>query len=161
MGRCLLRNATVVNEGLSFKGGIFVVDGIIADIIDYSSAKDCCRERAVAGAETIDLEGLYLAPGVIDTHVHFREPGAIHKGCIASESAAAVIAYGSCVETWLTCSICAPAEAIMVVSEMGEQWSPHTAPAQQAEIPMMNNVLSAGKSRRLGLPGGLGLQWSL
>ena len=27
-------------------------------------------------------------------------------------------------------------QAMMVVSEMGEQWSPHTAPAQQAEIPM-------------------------
>ena len=40
------------------------------------------------------------------------------------------------VATWLTCSTCAPAEDMMVVSEMGEQWSPHTAPAQQAEIPM-------------------------
>ena len=43
---------------------------------------------------------------------------------------------GSCVATWLTCSTCAPAEDMMVVSEMGEQWSPHTAPAQQAEMPM-------------------------
>lgn len=33
----------------------------------------------------------------------------------------------------------------MVVSEMGEQWSPQTAPAQQAEMPMINSGLSAGK----------------
>ena len=33
----------------------------------------------------------------------------------------------------------------MVVSEMGEQWSPHTAPAQQAEMPMMSSLLEAGK----------------
>lgn len=90
MGRCLLKNAVVVNEGLSFKGGVYVVDGIIADIFDYSSDDDRNRQQAVTGAETIDLEGLCLAPGVIDTHVHFREPGATHKGCIASESAAAV-----------------------------------------------------------------------
>ena len=33
----------------------------------------------------------------------------------------------------------------MEVSEMGEQWSPITAPAQQAEIPMMSSSLEAGK----------------
>lgn len=90
MGQILLKNAIIINEGLSFKGGIFVRDGIIADVFDYESTGDCAREGAVAGAEVWDLEGKYLAPGVIDTHVHFREPGATHKGCIASESAAAV-----------------------------------------------------------------------
>ena len=39
--------------------------------------------------------------------------------------------------TWFTCSHCAPAEAMIVVSEIGEQWSPHTAPAIQAEIEMI------------------------
>ena len=33
----------------------------------------------------------------------------------------------------------------MVVSEMGEQWSPMTAPAQQAEMPMISSSLEAGK----------------
>ena len=47
---------------------------------------------------------------------------------------AATIAYGSCVETWFTWLHCAPAEDIIVVSEIGEQWSPHTAPAIHAEI---------------------------
>ena len=32
---------------------------------------------------------------------------------------------------------CAPAEAMIVVSEIGEQWSPHTAPAMQAETAMI------------------------
>jgi len=43
-----------------------------------------------AGAELLDAAGKYLLPGMIDDQVHFREPGMIHKGDLASESAAAV-----------------------------------------------------------------------
>lgn len=90
--RRLLKNATIVNEGLSFKGGIFVNDGVIEDVFDYSLEGECAREAALCcrDGELMDLTGRYIAPGVIDTHVHFREPGATHKGCIASESSAAV-----------------------------------------------------------------------
>jgi dihydroorotase len=42
------------------------------------------------GADVIDGSGLLLLPGVIDTHVHFREPGLTHKGTWHSESCAAV-----------------------------------------------------------------------
>lgn len=38
----------------------------------------------------VDAAGRLLMPGVIDTHVHFRDPGLTHKGDIATESAAAV-----------------------------------------------------------------------
>lgn len=41
--------------------------------------------------ETIDARGALVLPGMIDTHVHFREPGLTHKGTIASESAVAVL----------------------------------------------------------------------
>ena len=50
------------------------------------------RRQAKAGpdeATVIDGTGLWLLPGIIDDHVHFREPGLTHKGDIASESAAA------------------------------------------------------------------------
>ena len=56
-----------------------------------------------------------------------------------NEITAIEIAYGSCVATCFTWSHCAPALAIIVVSEIGEQWSPHTAPAIQAEIEMIFN----------------------
>ena len=56
---------------------------------------------------------------------------------ITKETPATSIAYGSCVETWLMWFDCAPAEAMIVVSEMGEQWSPQTAPAMQAEMAMI------------------------
>ena len=53
---------------------------------------------------------------------------------VIHETAATTNTYGSCVDTWLIWLHCAPADAIIVVSEIGEQWSPHTAPAMQAEM---------------------------
>lgn len=41
--------------------------------------------------ETVDARGALLLPGMIDTHVHFREPGLTHKATIASESCAALL----------------------------------------------------------------------
>lgn len=41
--------------------------------------------------ETVDARGALLLPGMIDTHVHFREPGLTHKATIASESRAALL----------------------------------------------------------------------
>ena len=46
--------------------------------------------RVRPGATEIDAAGKWLLPGLIDDQVHFREPGPVYKGDIASESAAAV-----------------------------------------------------------------------
>jgi dihydroorotase len=88
-----LRNATVVNEGALFPAGIFIVDERIAAVCRYDDAAGMEREKdCIAQCDSvIDLKGRYVAPGVIDAHVHFREPGATHKACIATESAAAAL----------------------------------------------------------------------
>jgi dihydroorotase len=84
MNSFLIRNATIINEGLSVHGSLFIAGGVIRRI--YTSAE----QPAVAGNCTvIDAAGMWLLPGVIDTHVHFREPGATHKADIASETRAA------------------------------------------------------------------------
>jgi len=44
-----------------------------------------------AAAETIDCRGLHILPGVIDSHVHFREPGLTHKEDLESGSRGAVL----------------------------------------------------------------------
>ena len=79
-----IRNATIINEGLSVQGSLFVRGGIIQRI--YLSPE---LPEIPSGSTVIDATGQWLLPGVIDTHVHFREPGATHKACIASETRAA------------------------------------------------------------------------
>jgi dihydroorotase len=78
----ILKGGTVVNhdgEGLrdiGIRGGHFAAIGDLA--------------RASAG-EVIDCRGLHLLPGVIDSHVHFREPGLTHKEDLESGSRGAVL----------------------------------------------------------------------
>ena len=84
MSTILIKNATIVNEGRSFRGDLLIKDELISAIgsADQINVPD--------GTKTIDATGLLLIPGVIDDQVHFREPGLTHKGDIFSESRAAV-----------------------------------------------------------------------
>lgn len=89
----LFVNGIIVNEGLVYEGGLYVEGDTIADVWASSDPDALALEKKYRGlaSEVIDISGRYIAPGLIDEHVHFREPGATHKGCIASESAAAVL----------------------------------------------------------------------
>ena len=83
MSGLLIRGGTIVNEGESYRGWIVVKDERIARTGrgDYP--------RPEFDGETIDAEGMYVLPGVIDDQVHFREPGLTYKGDLHSESIAA------------------------------------------------------------------------
>ncbi len=83
MSSILLKNATIVNEGRTFKGEIFINNGKIVTISENESLQ-------ISATQTIDCSGLLVLPGVIDDQVHFREPGLTHKANIASEARAAV-----------------------------------------------------------------------
>lgn len=67
------------------RGWILVTDGLITAV--GSGDPDTAVTSQVT--EVIDATGLTAMPGVIDTHVHFREPGLTQKATIASESRAA------------------------------------------------------------------------
>ncbi len=84
--KTLIKDATIINEGLKFTGSVLINEEKIEKIFPHviPSGFD------LRGAEIIDATGLYLLPGVIDDQVHFREPGLTHKGEIATESRAAV-----------------------------------------------------------------------
>jgi len=81
MKRILIKNGILVNEDQQFAADVLVEGTYIAKI-----GTDLSHPHA----EVIDARGGYIFPGVIDDQVHFREPGLTHKGCIASESRAAV-----------------------------------------------------------------------
>ena len=83
MSDLLIRNATVVNEGVARQADVLVRGGRI-ERVEHSGIGQA------RGAKELDAEGLHLLPGAIDDQVHFREPGLTHKDDIASASAAAV-----------------------------------------------------------------------
>jgi dihydroorotase len=78
----ILKGGAVVNEDGQEVRDIGIGDGRIAAIGDLD------RNKA---REVIDCRGLHVLPGVIDTHVHFREPGLEHKEDFETGSAAAVL----------------------------------------------------------------------
>ena len=83
MKRIWIKNAVIVNEGRQFKGSVVTEDETIYRIIEGDAAPECDIN------ETIDAGGCFLLPGVIDDHVHFRDPGLTHKADMATETAAA------------------------------------------------------------------------
>ena len=82
--RIQLKNATLINEGRRFIGTLIIEDDRIEEIIEEVDA-----QPAIPVDEVIDASGCYLLPGIIDTHVHFRDPGLTQKGDFCSESRAA------------------------------------------------------------------------
>lgn len=83
MKRTLIHNATIINEGTRKQGSLVLANGNIAEILTDG------RPLSAPCDETIDATGCFLLPGVIDDHVHFRDPGLTHKADIFSESRAA------------------------------------------------------------------------
>ncbi|MGB4400493.1 MAG: dihydroorotase, partial [Daejeonella sp.] len=81
MASILIKSATIVNEGKSFKGDLLIRNGIIEKIAEHINDP---------ADQIINAEGLQLLPGCIDDQVHFREPGLTHKADIFTESRAAV-----------------------------------------------------------------------
>lgn len=80
----LIENGIIVNEGKSYKGFIVIGDDGRIESIGTDNAP-----TQKAFNHIIDAAGCYILPGVIDEHVHFREPGMTDKATIRSESRAA------------------------------------------------------------------------
>lgn len=84
--KTLIKDATIINEGLKFKGSVLISEYRINKIFPNGIPSDF----DLKDVEIIDATGLYLIPGIIDDQVHFREPGLTHKGDLSTESRAAV-----------------------------------------------------------------------
>ncbi len=79
---CVLINGTMVNHDGVGLSDIGIRAGRIAEIGALSGA---------AAGERVDCRGLHILPGVIDSQVHFREPGLVHKEDLETGSRAAVL----------------------------------------------------------------------
>lgn len=103
MSSILIKNAYIVNPADSFEGesDILVKDGFIAQI---------GKDISVAADETIDAAGLVAAPGLIDVHSHFRDPGFTHKEDIITGAGAA--AAGGYTTVVLMCNTKPPVDNV-------------------------------------------------
>ena len=79
----LVKGGTIVNEGRTFNGSLVIEDERITQIIEGNHTPEASYD------EVIDASGCFVLPGVIDDHVHFREPGLTEKADMESESRAA------------------------------------------------------------------------
>lgn len=79
----VIKNGLIINPGThtSYKADLRIQNGIIDEIspdIPATSSDEC-----------LDAESLTIAPGLIDTHVHFRDPGFLHKETLHTGALAA------------------------------------------------------------------------
>lgn len=84
--KTLIYGGIIANEDRSHYGSLVMENDVIAEIIEGKEIPCGNYDRK------IDATGLFVLPGVIDSHVHFREPGLTAKADIGTESEAA--AYG-------------------------------------------------------------------
>lgn len=85
MSSILITNAYIVNEGRRIHGNI-LIEG---DTIKKISQGSCESDFSGFSGRIIDATGKIVIPGIIDTHVHFRQPGLTYKADMHSESIAA------------------------------------------------------------------------
>ncbi len=67
----IVKNGTIVTPLSSLRGHVLVKDGKVLDVM--------VRDDLPQATEVIDAAGLYVLPGLIDPHVHFRVPGLEYK----------------------------------------------------------------------------------
>jgi len=80
--KTLIQNATILNEGTERTASVLIENDIIKDISPNLTVPE-------GDVEVIDATGMVLMPGVIDDHVHMRDPGMTHKADMETETRAA------------------------------------------------------------------------
>jgi dihydroorotase len=90
MKHTLIKQARIIDDGNDFIADVYIKDERIEKVSSTINLPS-----SIATNE-INAEGLVLMPGMIDAHVHFREPGLTYKGDMQSESAAAVAGGITC-----------------------------------------------------------------
>lgn len=77
----VIKNAKIYTNGTFFEGAVAVKDGTITNV--------CLNGDAPEAVKTIDAKGRFLLPGMIESHMHIREPGRPDRGTFFTETKAA------------------------------------------------------------------------
>ncbi|MBE9468739.1 MAG: dihydroorotase [Bacteroidetes bacterium] len=81
----LIKDGIIVNQGQKYRGSILIEEGIIKQIFKKDLPQNIIEQSAI-----INAKDKIVLPGIIDSHVHFRDPGLTNKANIYTESRAAV-----------------------------------------------------------------------
>ena len=81
--RTVFLNANIINEGEHYVGSLVVEGDVIKEVVRGAGYSPSPED------EVFDAKGMTLIPGVIDDHVHMRDPGLTHKGDMVTETCAA------------------------------------------------------------------------
>lgn len=83
----VIKNGTIIDpeRNRTYRGDLWIEGGIIRKIVEKGSLE----AEVSAQDEVIDATGMMVGPGLIDTHVHFRDPGFTHKEDILTGGEAA------------------------------------------------------------------------
>jgi len=86
--KLLIKNGLVIDpvNGIKEQRDVLIEEGKIVELL----AQDESRLKSLPQSEVIDAKGCWVVPGLIDMHVHLREPGEEYKETVASGAAAAV-----------------------------------------------------------------------
>ncbi|HEY5488960.1 MAG TPA: amidohydrolase family protein, partial [Candidatus Limnocylindrales bacterium] len=109
----VIRNGTLITSSGQRRADIAIANGLVAAI----------AEDVGPGTDAIDARGLFILPGLIDGHVHFREPGLEHE------------------ETWLTGSLSAAMGGVTTVLDM-----PNTIPPTDTIERVRDKLARAARS---------------
>ena len=83
----VLHNGLIISDGFRFVGSVKIEAGLITGV---NPGRGDPADISSENYEAYDCSGKIVMPGMIDEHVHFRDPGLTEKGDIASESRAAL-----------------------------------------------------------------------
>ena len=128
----IIKNGRVIDPKSGFDGiaDIIIKDGKIKKILKKAEASEVQEALPETGEEVIDASGLIVAPGMIDVHVHFRDPGLTYKEDIETGAAAAKAGgFTTVVMMGNTKPVIDNEETLRYVLEKGEQTGIHVLSA--------------------------------
>lgn len=82
----LIKQAIIINEGTEKVASLLIEGDIIKEIVEDNARLQSLQKSV---SQVIEADGMFLIPGVIDDHVHMRDPGLTHKADMHTETLAA------------------------------------------------------------------------